>query len=376
VSDPAAPYRAAPEPRANANARRTTTLVVAILLAVGLALIAVLLPVPYIELSPGVSCNTLAQCREAGVDQNVLSIDPKVKQYPTNDKLFFTTVAVGGAPGEARLTLLDALRGWFDSSSAVIPKDLLYPSNASSAQIDCENLKDQQSSQNSATIAALRQLKYKVPVETDVYVDTFAPNSPAAAAGIEICDDIVSINGTPVTSEKQLTQLVGQHKVGDVVQVGYDRDGKRGVVNVRLTGTTRRPLIGIAPQTISIAKPPFKVSFDVGGVGGPSAGLMYALAIIDRLTPGDLTGGVAVAGTGEISDDGKVGPIGGIAQKLLTARSHGATVFLVPGQNCSEAAHAKPKGLRLATVNSLSDALSVLAALRHEPGGVIHDCTG
>jgi PDZ domain-containing protein len=103
---------------------------------------------------------------------------------------------------------------------------------------------------------------------------------------------------------------------------------------------------------------------------------MYALAIIDVLTPGDLTGGVVVAGTGEIDTKGNVGAIGGIQQKMISARHHGATVFLVPKQNCPEAAHAKPKGLRLATVGTLTDALNVLAALRHEPGGVIHDCTG
>jgi len=103
---------------------------------------------------------------------------------------------------------------------------------------------------------------------------------------------------------------------------------------------------------------------------------MYALAIIDELTPGDLTGGVVVAGTGTITPTGDVGPIGGIQQKMLAAQQQAkAPVFLVPRTNCPEAVHARPKGMRLISVSTLSDALGALAALRHESSGVIHDCT-
>jgi PDZ domain-containing protein len=312
-----------------------------------------------------------------------VTIDQKVKQYPTSDHLFFTTVALTGGPDQSRVTLFQAIRGWFDSSTAVVPKNLLFPEGASSAQVDCENTKQQQSSQNNAKVAALQELHYTVPVERHVYVDAFSPNSPAQAAGIGICDDIVSVDGTPVTSEQQLLTLIRQHAVGDTVRIGYVHSDpvngdKREVAQVRLaasTSGTPRPVIGVAPQHIDISKPPFTVDIHAGDVGGPSAGLMYALAIIDKLTPGDLTGGVVVAGTGEITVKGAVGPIGGIQQKLLTARAHDATVFLVPKDNCSEAVHAKPKGMRLAMVNSLTDALNVMAALRHEPSGVIHDCT-
>jgi PDZ domain-containing secreted protein len=379
VSDPVvAPTPSSPS--STTAGRRSATLVIAIVLAVALGALVVFLPVPYIELSPGVSCNTLANCPEAGATQNVLRIDPKVKTYPPTGKLYFTTVAVAGAPGESRLTLFDALRGWFDSSIAVVPKDLLYPASQSSEQVECDNVKSQESSQNSATTAALTNLGYKVPVETRVYVDGFSANSPARAAGINICDDITSVDGAPVTSRTQLQALIGRHAVGDTVSVGYLHDGTRRTASVKLTAassSSRRPVIGIGPQEISISKPPFEVKFDVGGVGGPSAGLMYALAIIDELTPGDLTGGVVVAGTGEITDDGKVKPIGGVQQKMLSARNKAhASLFLVPTDNCTEAAHARPNGLRLATVGTLKDALNVLAALRHEPGGVIHDCAG
>jgi len=385
VSEPGVASSGAPVVPADvdgrANARRTATLVVAIALAVALALLAVLLPVPYVELSPGASCDTLAtkpsrECADAGIRGPIVRIDKKIKQYPSSDHLFFTTVGLSGGPDQSRLTLLEAIRGWFDSTTAVVPKDLLFPAGASAAQVNCENTKDQLQSQYNAQVAALRKLKYPATVDRHVYVDGFSAHSPARTAGIGICDDIVSINGKRVSSEEQLTQLIGQHHVGDTVRVGYVHNNQRKTANVRLAGTAARPLIGIAPRHIDISKPPFPINIDAGDVGGPSAGLMYALAIIDLLTPGDLTGGVVVAGTGEIDGKGNVGPIGGIQQKMISARNHGATVFLVPSRNCSEAVHAKPKGLRLATVGTLTDALNALAALRHEPGGVIHDCAG
>ena len=360
------------------------------MLAVGLAILVMFLPVPYVELSPGASCDTLAKvpskpCRDARINGPVLTIDPKVKTYPTSDRLYFTTVGLSGGPGQQRLTLFDALRGWFDSKLAVIPRDLIFPPGTSPESVNCGDRKDQEESQNNAKVAALTHLGYKVPVEPDVFVDNFSPTSPARQAGIGICDDIVAIDGSTVTSEKQLAQLVGQHAVGDVVRVDYvhtvgDRK-ERKTAQVKLIASPlgkHQPIIGVLPRLINVSKPPFEITINAGDVGGPSAGLMYTLGIIDRLTPGDLTGGVVVAGTGEIDAEGHVGEIGGIQQKLISARENskpGASVFLVPKLNCPEAVHAQPKGLRLAMVDTLDDALSALAALRHEPGGVIHDCT-
>jgi len=109
---------------------------------------------------------------------------------------------------------------------------------------------------------------------------------------------------------------------------------------------------------------PFTVKIGLKDVGGPSAGLMFALGIVDLLTPGDLTAGASVAGTGTIDPAGAVGPIGGIQQKLRGARDSGATVFLVPAANCDEARGAPPKGLRLVKVDTLSGALDDLADLK------------
>src|SRR3954471_14393904 len=159
-------------------ARRTATLAIAIVLAVGLGLLVLFLPVPYVELSPGASCDTLAQkpsaaCYDAGIRGPVITIEG-ARKYPTNDKLFFTTVGLSGGPGQQRMTLYDALRGWFDSKTAVIPRDLIFPPGTSSQAVNCQDTKDQEGSQNNAKVAALTHLGYKVPVETDVYVNDFA----------------------------------------------------------------------------------------------------------------------------------------------------------------------------------------------------------
>ncbi|MFL6238393.1 MAG: PDZ domain-containing protein [Actinomycetes bacterium] len=369
----------APPPSTGMTARRSATLTVAAVLAVGLGLVMFLLPVPYVELQPGRTCNVLTTCPDDnGNPQPVLQISHRT--FPASGHLNLTTVSVSGGPGTRRLTLYDALRGWFSSSAAVIPKDFEFPPNQSGAEVDCRDTKDQESSQNNATTAALRSLGYRVPVTQEVFITGFTSTSPARAAGIGVCDDITAIDGKPVTSQEQLPQLVRGHAPGTTISVSYTPNGttQHQTAQVKLVATPGKPgvgFMGVEPDEIEHSHPPFKVVINVGPIGGPSAGLMYALGIYDKLTPGDLTGGVFVAGTGTINDNGQVGPIGGIAQKMLGARQQGASVFLVPKSNCSEAVGAKPKGLRLVSVATLSEALSALTALRNDAGGTIHDCT-
>ena len=120
---------------------------------------------------------------------------------------------------------------------------------------------------------------------------------------------------------------------------------------------------------------PIKITNNVGQqVGGPSAGAMFALAIYDRLTPGSLTGGRVVAGTGEIAPDGTVGPIGGIRQKIAGAADDGAKVFLVPAANCAEAADGDDHGMRLVEVSKLDDAIGSLEKLAKDPQASVPQC--
>jgi PDZ domain-containing protein len=156
-----------------------------------------------------------------------------------------------------------------------------------------------------------------------------------------------------------------RHKPGDTVRIGYRRGTAKADDTVSVVtdpgeaGPDGAPLMGVGLVERQ-PRPPFPVTIALEDVGGPSAGLMFALGIYDRLTPGDLTGGKVIAGTGSIDDEGAVGAIGGIQQKLVAAKAYGADVFLTPAGNWDEANRAKPDGLRLIRVATLQEALAAV----------------
>ena len=335
-------------------------------LAAVLAIVGLALPVPYVLLKPGPTFNTLGEFGNTPL----ISISGHA-QYPTGGHLDMTTVSVIGGQ-DARVSLLDALRGWLDGSTAVVPEELIFPPDTKPDQVQQQNADDMRESQDHARVAALRYLN--IPVTTELVVASTIADGPAAKAGLQSGDVIVAVDGEKVTSAQQLRGIIGRHAVGDSVAVTYTRVGKSSTVKV---GTIQspdkppRPIIGITPGE----RPnlPFEVTIGLKDVGGPSAGLMFALGIVDKLTPDELNNGAYVAGTGTIDDDGTVGPIGGVQQKIAAARARGATVFLTPAQDCAEAAAARPKGLRLVKVTTLADAVSSLQKLAtHQP---VPECT-
>ena len=168
-----------------------------------------------------------------------------------------------------------------------------------------------------------------------------------------------------MTGADQLRSLVSGRKAGDPVVVGYSRDGKRASVTITTVAApdaSKRPIVGAQLGTRTDF--PVKVDIKLRDVGGPSAGLMFALGIIDKLGDESLTGGRNIAGTGEITASGQVGPIGGIQQKMVGARDAGATVFLTPSGNCADAMGAVPAGLKVVKVSTLSQAVSDLEAIK------------
>ena len=347
-----------------AVSRRTLTLLLASLLAVVMTLVMAVARVPYVALAPGPTFNTLGQLD----GKPVIS----VKGHPTYDDtghLNMTTISV-----VTRLTLVQALRGWFQHDLAVVPRDVIYPPDQSDEQVRQEDQAAMRDSQDSATTAALRQLG--VPGKVHVLVDKVVPKAPSQGK-LMAADELVAIDGSPVTGAAQLRALIGRRKPGDPVRVSYLRSGKPGEVTI-VTGTAKdkdgsvRPIIGV--DTRERTDYPIKVTISLSDVGGPSAGLMFALAILDKLEPGSLTYGRFIAGTGTIDSDGKVGPIGGIQQKLIGARRKGATVFLVPADNCAEAVSGPPAGLKLIKVASLKGALGELQKLH--TGAATTPCTG
>ncbi len=341
------------------HARRVATLVVATLLAASLLVVAMLLHVPYVELVPGPVTDTLGT-----VDGKPLIQVSGHPTYPTDGHLYLTTVGVPYDPSNP-LPLGTAMRGWLDAHVAVVPESEIFPPGQSQQQVQQQNTQEMTQSQDHAIVAALSSLG--IPVTTQVTVASVAAGSPAVGH-LRPGDVIVAVDGTPIDSEGTLRSAITKHAPGDTVHFTVVRDGATVQVDVTATSQQGRTIVGILPGTKHTY--PFTVSIGLQDVGGPSAGLMFALGIIDRLTPGSLTGGMSIAGTGTIDDTGAVGPIGGVAQKVVGAREAGATVFLTPAGDCAEAKANRPDGLRLVKVTSLQGALSALSALRGGAGTV------
>lgn len=339
-------------------------MVVAAVLALGLAIAGLALPVPFVSLSPGPVTDTLG----AAGGSPLIQISGH-RTYPTSGKLELTTVEE-----HPSLNLITALHDWFASDNAVIPRELLQPPGTSEKQVQQQNTQDMITSQDAATAAAFNQLGIK-PSSASVSVAGFSARSPAAAK-LAVGDRILAVNGTAVSTPQQLTAAIGRVKPGQPVKITYQRAGAAPrtvtITTIGAPGQPSRPIIGITPSQKSVY--PVTVKIGLKDVGGPSAGLMFAIGIVDKLTPGDLAGGRTIAGTGEIAQNGDVSPIGGIQQKLLGARRSGATIFLVPAQNCAEASQATPTGLRLVKVSRLADALAALTSLRANPAARLTSC--
>lgn len=329
--------------------RRGLTVFVGAILALLLSLGMALLPVPYVALGPGPTVNTLGSR-----DGHEIVTITGTPTSTSKGHLNLTTVSVS-----PDLNLGNALVGWLDGTVAVVPREVVYPPGETRQQVNKENAQAFKDSQTSAETAALRKLGY--PVE--VTVSKIAPGSPSTGK-LAVGDVLTSVDGVAVTSGTKLRALLATKQSTQTVTIGYQRGKAAGKASVTLArgGDDGRPLLRI--ETKDDQPHPFKVSFDLDRIGGPSAGLMFALAVIDKVKPEDLTGGKFIAGTGEIDDDGNVGPIGGISQKMVAARRAGATTFLVPADNCLEARGNAPDGLQLARVQTLDEALEALTDVR------------
>jgi PDZ domain-containing protein len=243
----------------------------------------------------------------------------------------------------------------------VVPTRVLYPPTETAQQATQQDAEDMSQSQDAAKVAALRYLGFTLTAGADVV--GFSSGSPAKSV-LKIGDVIVGIDGKATPTVQAVTDAIGLHKPGDIVPMSVSRDGTALTLQVPLettAGSDGKPKIGVTVSD-SYAKP-FRIDIGLSGVGGPSAGMAFALGIIDKVGGQDLTGGHIVAGTGTIDEAGNVGAIGGVAQKMEGARKAGATVFLVPKDNCGDALKAVPKGLRLVSVTTLSGAVQALETL-------------
>ncbi|MDQ1036267.1 PDZ domain-containing protein [Streptomyces sp. V3I8] len=360
--------------------RRTATMLASTLMLIALLCAGVFIKVPYSEMSPGPTVNTLGEHD----GEPVLQISGR-KTYPTSGHLNMTTVRVTSA--DYNMNLVEAVYGWLAHDNKVVPHDTLYPNGKTEEQSTQENAEEFSQSQESAKVAALKEVG--VPVKSWVIVSTVVKDTPAEGR-LHAGDVIKAVDGTPVKAYDDVAKLVTRHKAGEKVvftivpakeQAAAEKEKKTATRTEDVTITTaksddegeERAIVGISAGTDHTF--PFTIDIKLADVGGPSAGLMFALGIVDKLTPGSLTGGKFVAGTGTIDDAGKVGPIGGIEMKTVGARAKGAQYFLTPEDNCAAAARDVPDGLTLVKVGTIGDAVAALDDIRGGDTAGLPKCT-
>lgn len=329
--------------------RRIATLVAALVPVVVLGVVGTVITVPFAALGPGPTYNTLGDAE--GVP--VVQIDG-VDVDPTTGHLNMTTVAV-----RDQLNIFEAFGFWVSGRQGLVPRAEVYPPDKTKEEVQEGNQADFEQSEDSAELAALHHLGLPIAL----VVGAVAPDGPAAGL-LDEGDRLVSVAGAPVDTVTGVRDTVSARSPGESIDVVVSKDGVERTEPVTLGARPDDPergYLGVTPAEEPDV--PFTVKFNLADVGGPSAGLMFSLAVVDKLSPGELSNGDFVAGTGTIDSEGIVGPIGGIPYKLIAAREAGATTFLVPADNCDEAKANIPDGLQLVKVDNLDGAIDSLEAI-------------
>lgn len=344
--------------------QRTVAAIVAVPLLMALLALAFVVPLPYATYAPGLTVDVLGQ--EGG--QEIISVEGH-PTYRDDGNLRMTTVYVSLAGPDGRKRLPELIETWLDDDEAVYPYDVVHPDGQTREQDERDGAVDMVTSQDTATAVALTEMGEEVEPELGVsYVQEGAP----ADGRLRIRDLLLEVDGERITSSDQVTGAV-RASDGEPVTFTVLRGAKRTTVKVTPEVIDGTPQIGISLGPLY--KFPFQVSVNIDpAIGGPSAGLMFSLAIYDTLTPGSLTGGRNIAGTGTISAEGAVGPIGGIEQKIAGARDDGAELFLVPPANCEEAARVESPGLRLVRADTMHDARLAIEAWTADPDADLPSC--
>ncbi len=342
----------------------------ALLLAVGLVVAGATVRVNKVIEAPGPTWNVLAAVPGDDSDQSVITVTG-AQTYPAEGALRMTTVSVSGCPGYP-VTLFDVVGAWLSPNKTILERDQVCPPSLSQQDVEETNQAQMTSSQNTAVVAALMETGMATRM-----VLTVEGTGPDQTEGLlqkgDVLTSITPAGGqaTPTTTYTALRELLTTVPVGTTVELGIERNGEPMTVSL----TTITPpdansdgspdsegsLLGV--YLSAEADSDIEATFGLSKVGGPSAGSMFALGIVDELTPGDLTGGKDIAGTGTIALDGSIGPIGGIEQKMAGAKTDGSGYFLAPASNCADVVGNVPDGLEVYAVSTLHEAVTTVEAI-------------
>jgi PDZ domain-containing protein len=344
--------------------RGSASWLVAVFIGIVVAALVSLIHLPYAVLKPGPVTDTLGN----GADGKPMITVNGTRTYPTSGALDFTTVAVVGGPRNP-VNVWDWVSGRLDKTNKVVPEKQLFPKGATAKQVQQEGAAEMAGSQQEAIAVALRGLGQTVPEV--VTINALTKTSPATGV-LQAGDVVLSVDGKAVSNPDGVRAAVRAHAPGESAVFKVRRAGNEQVLTVKTAASAGHAIVGVLLGN-SFAFPT-KVSINAGDVVGPSAGMMFSLAIYDKLTPGPLTGGAKVAGTGTIDSAGTVGPIGGIQQKMVGAQQGGATWFLAPAGNCAEVAGHIPDGLRVVKVSTFIQARDAVKAIAAKDTAALPQC--
>ena len=331
------------------------------ILVVALIAAVFLVPVNAVIEAPGPTWNVLDNGSSS--DQDVLKVSG-TETYPTEGALRMTTVSVSGCPGYP-VTTADVIAAWFSADKRIVDRNEVCPQDQSAEQVEETGKAQMTASQDSAVIAALVETGKAGAMHLTVTEVTEQQTSTEIQAG-DVLETITPQGGqtTTLASFSQLRELMTTIPEGTRVTLGV----RRGEQKASAALTTIAPQEGTTGSLLGLSlkisvDSPVEATFGLSDVGGPSAGMMFALGVVDEITPGSLTGGKDISGTGTIDMTGQVGPIGGIQQKMAGARESGSTFFLAPASNCNEVKGHEPKGMQVFAVNTLHEAVAATKAI-------------
>lgn len=365
VSDEPLPDEVDDEPTAPRSSARAVTMTVSMLASAILFAVLLVVPTAYAVSSPGPTRDVLGE-----QDGKPLISISGAPTYPSTGELHLTTVSSTGGPGFPS-TPMRVLSGWLSPWSVVQPREVQFPQEETREQIDEENTQAMVSSQENASVAALTELGYEVPATLTVAGTVEGSN---AAGVVEKGDIILELNGTKLPDYQSLLDGLAKVEAGDTITLTVRRNGVEKDLEI-VTGTKDDGSAMIGVYIDPTFDTPVDVTISIDGIGGPSAGTMFALGIIDKMTEEDEANGVVIAGTGTMDVSGEVGAIGGIRQKLEGARRDGATWFLAPESNCGEVVGHVPDGLRVVSVSTLHEAREAMTAIGAGTGASLPTCT-